>query len=124
MRTVILVVGVVAPLSLAVLAMPVMAQTANQPRPAAIQTQANPTGNGGYAFIPPDPATADSPVPAAMPADPAYHGGPYTGALTPPPAAAMDKTYPRCSATLHDNCTNRDQAGKRMRHATTGAQPD
>jgi hypothetical protein len=59
-----------------------------------------------------------------MPADPAYHGGPYTGALTPPPAAAMDKTYPPCSATLHDNCINRNQAGKRMRHGTMTAQPD
>ncbi len=124
MRRFILVAGFAAAMSLDAMAMPALAQNADQPGQAAIQTQANPPGSGGHAFVPPDPAHADSPVPAAMPADPAYHGGPYTGALTAPPAAAMDRTYPPCSATLHDACTNRRQAGKHARHGTRPAQPD
>ncbi len=33
------------------------------------------------------------------------------GNLTPPPASAMNKTYPVCSRTLQDNCQNRGEGG-------------
>lgn len=58
-------------------------------------------------MTPPDPATADTPVPPAMPADPSYQANPYKGAMTAPPAEAMNKTYPLCSRTVQDNCRNR-----------------
>jgi hypothetical protein len=43
-----------------------------------------------------------------MPADESYQGGPYKGALTPPPADAMAKDYPVCGKTVTDGCRNRD----------------
>lgn len=70
------------------------------------QVQANPPGAGPASDTPPDPATADTPVPPAQPADPGYHAGPYKGALTEPPADAMNKTYPVCSRKVQDNCRN------------------
>ncbi|MDE1915424.1 MAG: hypothetical protein KGJ57_08705 [Sphingomonadales bacterium] len=54
------------------------------------------------------PATANSPTAPAMPDDPSYHGAPYVGALTAPPAGAMDKSYPSCSSSVQDECRNRD----------------
>jgi hypothetical protein len=42
-----------------------------------------------------------------MPADPSYNAGAYKGALSPPPADAMNKTYPVCSRTVQDSCRNR-----------------
>lgn len=116
-----LVLALIAPFGLVGVVPPATAQSADQPQPVAVQVQANPAGSGGPAFIPPQPASADSPVPAAMPADPSYHGGPYTGALTTPRDAAMNKTYPPCTATLHDACVNPDQATRRRHHA---AAPD
>jgi hypothetical protein len=83
-----------------------LAQAAAGQQASPVQIQANPTGPGTPSMTPPDPATADSPVPPAMPADPNYHAGPYVGALTPPPPEAMSKVYPRCSRKLQDNCTN------------------
>lgn len=68
--------------------------------------QANPPGEGVPTNGVPDPQAAAQSAPPAMPADPGYQGGPYKGALTPPPATAMDKTYPRCSKTVHDSCRN------------------
>lgn len=65
--------------------------------PAAEQVQADP-GDGTPTMTPPDPATADTRVPPAMPADPSYQAGPYKGAMTAPPAEAMNKTYPLCCA--------------------------
>ena len=77
-----------------------------------IQTQANPRGSDGPATVtPPDPATANSPMAPAMPADPSYHAGPYVGALTPPPPEAFNKTYPLCSRTIRDSCMNPSEAG-------------
>jgi len=122
-----LVLALIVPFGLVGIAAPVAAQRADQPQPVAVQTQANPTGAGGYSFIPPEPASADSAVPAAMPADPAYHGGPYTGALTTPPPAAMNKTYPLCTGTMRDACVNPDQAvdPARPHHRATGpSQPN
>ena len=61
--------------------------------------------------MPPNPATADSSVPPAMPADPSYNAGPYKGALTQPPADAMNKSYPVCTRKLQDNCQNPGEGG-------------
>jgi hypothetical protein len=71
------------------------------------QVQANPVGSTQATDPAPDPATADSPVAPSMPADPSYNAGPYKGAMTAPPADAMNKTYPVCSRTVQDSCRNR-----------------
>lgn len=70
------------------------------------QVQANPKGPGTPITGAPAPQTAGQPVPPAMPADPDYQAGPYKGALTPPPASAMNKEYPVCSKTVQDSCRN------------------
>lgn len=93
----------------------VFAQTAAGQPDSTIQTQANPVGPGTPSPTPPDPATANSPVPPAMPADPNYHAGPYMGALTPPPAQATDKVYPLCTSELQDSCVNPSQAAPAKR---------
>jgi len=31
--------------------------------------------------------------------------------LTPPPASSMNKTYPRCTAKMQDNCQNSGEGG-------------
>lgn len=72
--------------------------------------QANPPGPGVPTAGVPNPQSADQAAPPAMPADESYQGGPYKGALTPPPADAMSKDYPICSRTVTDGCRNR--AGK------------
>jgi len=69
--------------------------------------QANPPGPGVPTAGVPNPQTANQAAQPAMPADEAYQGGPYKGALTPPPADAMGKTYPVCSKTVTDSCRNR-----------------
>jgi hypothetical protein len=79
----------------------------NDQASAPAQIQANPRGEGPATDTAPDPATADTPVAPAMPADPSYQAGPYKGALTAPPADAMNKTYPVCTRKLQDNCRNR-----------------
>ena len=70
------------------------------------QLQANPPSAEPASPTPPNPATADSPVPPAQPQDPNYNAGPYKGALTAPPAEAANKTYPVCSKTVTDSCRN------------------
>lgn len=79
-------------------------------QPPVIQTQANPPGAGIPSETPPNPPSADTPVPPAMPADPSYQAGPYKGALTPPPTEAMAKTYPPCTSKLQDSCVNPGEA--------------
>ncbi len=83
------------------LATPVAAQQAMPAPDNAPQVQANPVGSPAPAVTTQIPAQAGDPVPPSMPADPNYHAGAYVGALSTPPAA---KTYPRCSATIHDSC--------------------
>lgn len=83
----------------------VSAQLAGQTPPTP-PDQANPPGIGTPTTGAPDPQVAAQPVPPAMPADPSYQGGPYKGALTPPPATAMNKTYPVCTRKLQDSCRN------------------
>jgi len=80
-----------------------------------IEIQANPRGLGPASATPPNPVSAESPVPPSMPADLNYHAGPYVGALTPPPLQAMNKTYPLCSKSIHDSCINPGQARDRSR---------
>ncbi len=88
-------------------AMPALAQTQlpENPAPPTVY-QANPPGPGIPTMTPPDPATADQTVAPAMPADQGYHAGPYKGALTAPPAGAMNKVYPVCTRKLQDSCRN------------------
>ncbi len=74
--------------------------------PSTPAGQANPPGSGVPTEGVPDPQSADQAARPAMPADQNYQGGPYKGALTPPPATAMEKDYPRCSKTVTDNCRN------------------
>jgi len=89
-----------------------LAQPADAPaQPPVVETQANPPGEGVPTATPPNPATAADPVAPAEPADPDYHAGPYKGALTAPPAEALNKTYPVCSRTVQDNCQNRGEGG-------------
>ena len=80
-------------------------------QPVVVQTQANPQGAGPPSATPPNPSTAGEPVPPAQPADPTYNAGPYKGALTPPPAEALNKTYPVCTKAMQDNCQNRGEGG-------------
>lgn len=81
----------------------VVAQLQGQ-TPETPPTQANPPGPGMPTNTVPAPDSAAEPVPPAMPADEAYQGGPYKGALTPPPA--QTKVYPVCTKTLQDSCRN------------------
>lgn len=83
----------------------VMQQLAGQ-TPTTPPGQANPPGEGMPTAGVPAPQTAEQAVRPAMPADESYQGGPYKGALTPPPATAMNKDYPVCSKTVQDNCRN------------------
>jgi hypothetical protein len=84
----------------------VVQQLAGQ-TPTTPPGQANPPGAGVPTTGVPDPQMAEQSVRPAMPADPSYQGGPYKGALTPPPATAMGKEYPICSKTVTDSCRNR-----------------
>ena len=79
----------------------------DDPASAPAQVQANPIGSAQATDPSPDPATASSSVAPSMPADPSYQAGPYKGALTAPPADAMNKDYPVCSKTVQDSCRNR-----------------
>lgn len=74
--------------------------------PPPEQVQANPLGSGTPSATPPNPATAGTPVPPAMPDDPNYNAGPYKGAMTAPPEEAMNKTYPVCTRKIQDSCRN------------------
>lgn len=84
----------------------VVQQMAGQ-TPTTPPGQANPPGTGMPTTGVPDPQMAEQSVRPAMPADQTYQGGPYKGALTPPPATAMNKEYPVCSKTVQDSCRNR-----------------
>lgn len=68
--------------------------------------QANPRGAGVSTVTPPNPQAAADPVAPAVPNDPTYIAGPYKGALTAPPAEAMNKVYPVCTRTRQDSCRN------------------
>ena len=84
---------------------------AAQEVPPVVQVQANPPGMEVPTMTAPDPVSAESSVRPAMPADPTYNAGPYKGALTAPPAEAMNKVYPVCTSRLQDSCVNRHEAG-------------
>ena len=91
-----------------------VAQSADDAPPVE-QIQANPVGDRPASDTPPNPATASSPVPATMPADPNYRAGPYVGALSQPPAEAMNKTYPVCTRKMQDSCQNPGEGGASLR---------
>lgn len=75
-------------------------------QPASV-VQANPVGSSEMpSMTPPNPMAAADPVPPATPADPGYQAGPYKGALTAPPAEAMNKVYPLCTRKIQDSCRN------------------
>lgn len=74
--------------------------------------QANPPGQGVPTAGVPNPRMANQAVQPAMPAKESYQGGPYKGALTPPPADAMNKDYPICKGNVQDSCVNPREAGK------------
>lgn len=80
--------------------------SASPAQPPVEQVQANPRGEGPASPVPPSPARASDPVPPAQPSDPSYQAGPYKGALTAPPADAMNKTYPVCTRKVQDSCRN------------------
>jgi hypothetical protein len=84
---------------------------AAQAEPPVIQVQANPPGLDVPTMTSPDPVTAQSSVRPAMPADSSYNAGPYKGALTAPPAQAMNKVYPLCTSRMQDSCVNTGEAG-------------
>ena len=98
-------------LALVCAAGPLAAQTEPAPAPVVVApppVSANPVGSAEMpSDTPPNPETAAMPVPPTMPADPAYQATPYKGALTAPPAEAMNKVYPPCSKILRDSCRNR-----------------
>jgi hypothetical protein len=73
--------------------------------------QANPPGQGVPTNGVPNPQMANQAVQPAMPAKQEYQGGPYKGALTPPPADAMNKEYPPCKGDMQDSCVNPREAG-------------
>lgn len=92
----------------------VQQQMAGQ-RPTTPAGQANPPGMGTPTNGVPNPNVANQAVQPAMPADESYQGGPYKGALTPPPADSMSKEYPVCSKTVTDGCINPADARKNKR---------
>jgi hypothetical protein len=96
----------------------VQAQLAGQTPPTPAN-QANPPGTGTPTDGVPNPQAAAQAVPPAMPADPSYQGGPYKGAMTPPPADAMAKTYPVCTSKVQDSCQNRGEGGAPGRSRAT-----
>lgn len=84
------------------------AQLAGQAASAVPPVSANPVGSADMpSDTAPNPETAATPVPPAMPADSSYQATPYKGALTAPPAEAMNKVYPLCTKTVRDSCRNR-----------------
>jgi hypothetical protein len=92
----------------------VMAQ--NDPRPApaaqaaAAATPAPETAAEANKWAMPGPPTEET-IPASAPGQPETIVTTYPSNLTPPPAAALNKTYPLCSRTLHDGCRNRGEGG-------------
>lgn len=79
--------------------------------PTTPPDQANPPGQGVPTNGVPNPQMANQAVQPAMPANQEYQGGPYKGALTPPPAQAMNKEYPPCKGDMQDSCVNPREAG-------------
>ena len=84
----------------------------NGETPPTPANQANPPGLGTPTAGFPNPQYANQATQPAMPADEGYQGGPYAGALTPPPADAMNKDYPICRGDIQDSCINPREAGK------------
>lgn len=93
--------------------------------PAALSAQATApqqTADQANAQTPTPPPSTNV-IPAQSPGQPAtvVHNNP--GNLTAPPPQAFNKTYPRCSRTLQDNCQNPGEGGASGRSRALGYWP-
>ena len=75
---------------------------AAEPAPVAAPVE---TADEANAEATPLPIT-EQVIPAAEPDEPDTVVTTHHGNLTPPPATALNKTYPLCTRTLQDNCRN------------------
>jgi hypothetical protein len=88
------------------------ANARNQPAPATTTVTTTPA----------QPATTTVTTTPAQPAQTTITTS-NPGNLTPPPASAMNKTYPVCSRTLQDNCQNPGEGGAPGRSRALGYWP-
>jgi hypothetical protein len=63
------------------------------------------TANEANADVPPLPTTEEV-IPADEPGEPDTLVTTHHGNLAPPPATALNKTYPVCTRSLQDSCRN------------------
>ena len=113
--------------ALALAAIPAMlaAQDAPQPAPATPTEATEPapsTTSEANAEAHPLPTTVET-IPGATPSEPDTVVTTHHGNLTPPPATAMNKTYPLCTRTLQDSCRNPGEGDGRAQ-ARTGDTAD
>ena len=80
------------------------AQLAGQPAGASQAAAAG--SNDPMGATSSDPMAASDPMASATPATTTYAAGPSNGAMTAPPAEAMNKVYPTCTRKLRDSCRN------------------
>ena len=95
--------------------------------PAALSAQESPapaqqTADQANAEVRPAPQSTNV-VPAPAPGQPATIVTNNPGNLTAPPQQAFNKTYPRCSRTLQDNCQNPGEGGAPGRSRALGHWP-
>ena len=80
--------------------------------PTALSAQAQPQQTADQANAQAQPAAPNTQViPAPAPGQPATVVNNHPGNLTAPPPQAFNKTYPRCTRTLQDNCQNPGEGG-------------
>ena len=75
--------------------------------PAALNAQGAPQTSAQANAPPPAPSTTVMTRPSGQ----ALVTSNNPGNMTPPPASALNKTYPLCSRTLQDNCRNPGEGG-------------
>jgi hypothetical protein len=78
----------------------------SQPAPATTTVIPNPGSPATVVHNPDGSVTVN-----ANPGAPAVVIRDNPGNLTPPPASALNKTYPVCTRTLQDNCQNPGEGG-------------
>jgi len=96
-----------AALALATAPTALQAQEHHTPRTDAARPEMPTTAEANRQALPGPPTTEI--IPARGPGQPETVVTTYPGNLTPPPLAALDKDYPLCSRTRHDNCRNRGE---------------
>ena len=94
------------------------ANAQNQPRAATTTVVPNP-GAPATVTHNPDGTVTVSPNPGG----PAVVTTTNPGNLTPPPAQAMNKSYPVCTRKLQDNCQNAGEGGAPGRSRALGYWP-